>query len=182
MSPMICLKRLSGEDPTALYPFEHYCFYKVGSYHPAFELPMLGIPSFMNMGYNSKSGLRGTDSMDFYFPFGPLFSKCTCPQVNFFKVDFFGNPTDELQEYECNLFNYFTSVAFFPSSDFGHSESDPFGTWFFSGSPVYCDAVSATISEKLCRTFGFLMQCPDYGKSPDTTGIFTSLSFRQYYF
>jgi len=123
MTPMMCLSKLSGTDLTAAHPFDHYCFYKLGKFQEILStkpaLPMLAVPSFMHMGYNPKSGKLGTKNWDFYFPSGPILSRCVCPQPVFYDINFFDQTTTDEQPFECNDFRFFSSMVFFPGSNYG---------------------------------------------------------------
>jgi len=171
MTPIMCLLKLSGTDPTALHPFDHYCFFKVGSYSEKAELqlPMLGVPSFMNMGYNFYLGKKGTDEGNFAFPNGPILSKCTCPQKKFYTYDFLDQETEELQDFECNDISYFSSAAFFPENNY--DEGDPIGTYISNLPSIYCAAVGTSLPEIICNLYSNIPNCPDYGVTPETTGI-----------
>lgn len=82
MTPMICLSKVDGVDSTADHAFDYYCFYKLGKFQQVpyiTQLPMLAIPSFMNMGYNPKAGKVGTNNGDFLFPNGTILRNCICP-------------------------------------------------------------------------------------------------------
>ena len=135
MTPMICLSKLSGSDSTAAHPFDHYCFYKLGKFQKILStkpvLPMLAVPSFMHMGYNSKSGKLGTEDGDFYFPSGPILSRCICPQTVFYDINFFQQTTSDEQPFECNDFSFFSSLVFFPESNYGPGNNNHITTNYY---------------------------------------------------
>jgi hypothetical protein len=121
------------------------------------------------MGFNPKSGKKGTDSDDFYFPSGPILSKCICPQTKFYVVDYLQHTTDEVQNYECNEMSYFSSLAFFPDNNY--VSSDPLGEWLQSGTKIYCSILQSVQPEYVCDLYSNIFKCPDYGLPVETTGI-----------
>jgi len=170
MTPIMCLSKLSGSDPTALHPFDHYCFVKLGSYENAYlePVPMLGVPSFMHRGYNPFDGLEGTQNFQFY-PTGPFFSKCTCPIAKFYKTNMVGRKTDVLQDSECNLVAYFSSLAFFPDSNL--ESEDASALYFKSGPKKYCEVFNDYLGDVECYFYTNIVNCPEKDVQPSTEGI-----------
>lgn len=175
MTPFPCLKKIDGSDTTA-YPFEYYCFYKVGNFDPydITNFPMLAVPSFMSMGYNPKSGLYDVHGQeDFYFLNDTMLARCSCPLVPFLEFDIIGRPTGKLDKYACNEQKFFSSLAFFPKADFAES-SEPFNYWlFYPGvDPVDCMPYNKTCNAGEYNLYVKLPACPDFAAPNATTGIF----------
>ena len=176
MTPIMCLSKLSGSDPTALHPFDHYCFLKVGAYDLVYleRLPMLGVPSFMHMGYNPLAGMEGTQSFQFN-PTGPFFLKCICPQAKFYKSSKTGRKTDVLQDFECNRISYFSSLAFFPDNNLNPDSA--IETYFQSGPKKYCSGVGANFTDPLCYFYSNIVNCPEKDVKPSSDGMHTLKKF-----